>query len=70
MIFKKLKNIILMHFRVKNNLKSNRNHISKQASNRKLHGDSFCLGNIRDGIEKFEAIGAEINLYQDYRERK
>jgi hypothetical protein len=35
-----------------------------------VHGDSFCLGNIRDPIEKFEAIGAEINLYQDYRERK
>jgi len=35
-----------------------------------VHGDSFCLGNIRDPIETFEAIGAEINLYQDYRERK
>jgi len=50
-----------MHFLVKNTLKSNRNHIFKQASPEAAWG-RFCLGNIRDRIEKFEAIGAEINL--------
>jgi hypothetical protein len=46
---------------MKNTLKSGRNYIFKQASLEAAWG-CFCLGNIRDRIEKFEAIGAEINL--------